>query len=415
MGETPPMKIRFTRSVLGTLLPTLLGLALLLVMPVWSLLRIENLHRRIEGEIVPARERIERAMIRSHWIRADAHDFIDTLNVSVADRYKRHQRDWLAAAQSVPLAALRNSELTVTWQASIRDMQAWIRTVGDATIVNGEAFSTQEGFRLFQQSMNEMEAAERILDRMETDARGQVREWEQGAIAATGGLGVLCGLLLLFSWRNATALHDALSAASRSAERLEAAVKETNHRVKNNLQTIGALIDMNRQEHGAQVPASVLNDIYQQVRTVAAVHDFLSHESSANQVSVRPMLEKLVKLTAAASGMKTVVTAETIELPVKQATSLALITNELILNAGKHGAKCAHVEFATQDGHCCLRVWDDGPGLPSDFTVATHGNLGTGLVETLTRHDLSGEVAWGSGQELSGAEIKIRFHHREAD
>jgi two-component sensor histidine kinase len=404
-----PIKSVSLSAVLGTLLPTLLGLGLLLTVPVWSMKVKESLHQRIENDVVPARESVQQTIVKAQWVRADVNEYVVSLDPIFSENYRKHKNVWQQTVQNARVASLHDSGVLSSWQTGVAKIEEWQSKYGDINLQEAQSLSRPAGYRLFQQGIGQLEATDQALNRMEDGLRAEVRQLERDEVAMSMGLGLLCGLLVLFSWRNAVALHRALYQVARNAERLEVAVQETNHRVKNNLQTIGALIDMNRQDYDEQIPRRILDDIYQQVRTVAAVHDFLSHEHQANRVAVRPMLDKLVKLTASAKELSATVEAEAIDLPVKEATSAALIANELVLNAGKHGAKCIHVHFTVCEGQCALRVCDDGPGLPPDFSVAKHGNLGTTLIETLAHHDLGGTVQWANGLELGGAEIVINF------
>jgi two-component sensor histidine kinase len=152
-----------------------------------------------------------------------------------------------------------------------------------------------------------------------------------------------------------------------------------------------------------------LDEVYQQVRTVAAVHDFLSHEHLGDSVNTQPLLHRLVELASGFSALLTDVHAVAALLPVKEATSVALITNELILNAGKHGANSVSVDFCREANTYILRVTDNGPGLPSDFSVATHANIGLTLVETLAHHDLKGVAHWVNHAATGGAQVEIIF------
>ncbi len=408
------MKPTSSRAIVGAVMPTLLGLLLLLMVPVWSQWQMEVIHRHIENQLIPAHEGIDETIAATHRLRNDIYTYTFTLDKARAVRYTLHKQEWQTAAQAVSRLAL-TGQAVADWQTGVGKMQQWLTVYGDRLIQDTAMDSSLPGEVQFEQGLDKMEAASVDLKRQTSELRKQVREWEQGALATMGGLGVVCVLLGLMAWRNVVALHRALGEASKNADRLEVAVKETNHRVKNNLQTIGALIDMNRQEHGEQIPARILDDIYQQVRTVAAVHDFLSHEHHANRVAIQPMLQKLVTLAASGKELKAEVASDAIDLPVKEATSIALITNELVLNAGKHGAKQIRVTFRVQDAHCVLQVCDDGPGLPPNFAVATHGNLGTTLIETLTKHDLCGGIQWRNGGNLSGAEVEITFAIPEND
>jgi two-component sensor histidine kinase len=91
---------------------------------------------------------------------------------------------------------------------------------------------------------------------------------------------------------------------------------------------------------------------------------------------------------------------------VRQATAIALITNELLLNSGKHGATEARVVMKADGTSAHLQVTDNGPGFPPDFDAAQNANLGLTLVDTLTRHDLQGEVAYTTD---GGAKVEVTF------
>ena len=408
------MKPTSLRASIGAIMPTLLGLLLLLAVPVWSQWKMEAIHRHIETELIPAHGHIDETIATTHRLRDDIYTYSASLNKGRATRYGDHKQEWKLAANAVSHHALSGPAMA-HWQAGMGKMQQWLDEYGDRWIQDSAMDSSLAGEDLFEQGLAEMEAASADIKEQTNGLGKQAREWEQWATEAMGAMGVVSLMLGLIAWRNVVALHRALGVASLNGERLEVAVRETNHRVKNNLQTMGALIDMNRQEYGEQVPRRVLDDIYQQVRTVAAVHDFLSHERHANSVAIQPMLQKLVKLAASGKELASEVDADAIDLPVKEATSIALITNELVLNAGKHGAKRIRVTFRVQDARCCLQVGDDGPGLPPHFAVVTHGNLGTTLVETLTQHDLCGAIQWRNGSDLPGAEVEISFAVPQSD
>src|SRR5207244_9857770 len=99
-----------------------------------------------------------------------------------------------------------------------------------------------------------------------------------------------------------------------------------------------------------------------------------------------------VSLTAGPASVEVQLEADPALLSVKQATATALIANELLLNAGKHGATRATVRLRAQDGRARLMVEDNGPGFPAGFDPAHDASLGVALVDTLARTDLAGDV-----------------------
>jgi two-component sensor histidine kinase len=97
--------------------------------------------------------------------------------------------------------------------------------------------------------------------------------------------------------------------------------------------------------------------------------------------------------------------------PSREATSLALVTNELVQNAIQHG-RCAKgegsisIRVSKKDGIVMVAVRDDGPGLPEGFDPQTHGNLGLTIVQTLVKDDLKGQFSLKGG---NGTTARVTF------
>ncbi|MCB0053318.1 MAG: ATP-binding protein, partial [Caldilinea sp.] len=100
--------------------------------------------------------------------------------------------------------------------------------------------------------------------------------------------------------------------------------------------------------------------------------------------------------------------------PASQATPLAMVVNELMLNAVEHGLKdrprgTIRILLEEADDTVSLQVEDDGQGLPADFDVEHHpSSLGLQIVHTLVTDDLKGRLAMESIVDASEAEPVIR-------
>lgn len=197
-------------------------------------------------------------------------------------------------------------------------------------------------------------------------------------------------------------------------ERLKRAMTETHHRVKNSLQLISAFVEIQAGEHPDTVPISELLRINSQVRTLAAVHDVLTDQTKHGEpdglVSAKRLLEKLLPMLQRMTGAKRLLyEISDVRLPSRQGTSLALIANELILNALKHSGSEVEVSLTTSGRTVMLSVADDGPGLPEGFDVEQSSNTGLALVENLVRWDLHGEAFYGNRENGHGAHLKVTF------
>ncbi len=194
-----------------------------------------------------------------------------------------------------------------------------------------------------------------------------------------------------------------------------AMLQEVHHRVKNNLQTIAALLRM--QARRAVVPETQgqLQEAVARILSVAVVHEFLSHDESST-INIKEVAQSIVgEVTHGILDPDKRITIElngdSLMLPAQQATSCALIINELLQNAVEHGysqRKSGTIRIALRDEHdqMLIQVSDDGQGLPSGFDLAHNSNLGLEIVQTLAREDLRGSFQLDNGV---GATAKLRF------
>ena len=204
------------------------------------------------------------------------------------------------------------------------------------------------------------------------------------------------------------------------SEQLARAIQEVHHRVKNSLQGVSALLEMQLPFDSDVLPVSTVREGLNQIKTIALVHDLLARDQPIGDVDAAQVLTKLGDLLAA--SMRTAqnpvpiyVEAEQVWIPTKAATSLALVVNELVSNAVKHTPKfdlalpgqagsggsagrapIIEVCLAKRDGHVHVVVQDSGPGFPAGFDPLRDANIGLELVVTLVRHDLHGTVTFMS-------------------
>ncbi|HLV79771.1 MAG TPA: histidine kinase dimerization/phosphoacceptor domain -containing protein, partial [Chthonomonadaceae bacterium] len=208
--------------------------------------------------------------------------------------------------------------------------------------------------------------------------------------------------------------------------RLQRAVAESHHRIKNNLQILSAMVDMQRNNAQESVPKSELERLGIHILTLASLHDMLTSESkvsteSLDIVSLKTALEKLVPMLQTAAGGRRIVIRmeEEIVLPLKQGGSFILLVNELVSNAIKHGKGDVEVHLRSEPvwppqmerrkrPRARLEVCDDGPGFPPDFDPRNAANTGLELIESFGRWDLKGRVVFENRVE-GGARVVVTF------
>lgn len=208
-----------------------------------------------------------------------------------------------------------------------------------------------------------------------------------------------------------TRYEQQLQSANR---RLQRSMQETHHRVKNNLQLIGALLEMAMEDYSGGLPHTETRRLLQQVLLLASVHDILTNaateeEGHTDSLSAKAVLGRMLTLLQkTATRVRVEYRLAEIPLSIHQATSLTLIANELVNNAIKHGCNAVQVTLHRTPDEATLAVEDDGPGFMDDFKPETAATTGMSLVEDLTRHDLRGKYTFGNRAE-GGGRVLITF------
>jgi PAS domain S-box-containing protein len=230
--------------------------------------------------------------------------------------------------------------------------------------------------------------------------------------------GKLIGAILVF--RDTTAkrrqeqeLLSAHSTVMDLNERLKRSMTETHHRVKNSLQLMTALIDLQAAEFSDEFSGR-MNQLKGQLRSLSTVHDVLTAQSmetgDAQTISTGRLLEKLLSTTARiAAPRKLSYDIQDVRITGKLGTSLALATNELVLNALKHGTGAISVVFRVEGPTALLEVQDEGPGIPADFDPASVASTGLTLIESLAKWDLKGRISYANRADGRGAAVSITF------
>jgi two-component sensor histidine kinase len=196
--------------------------------------------------------------------------------------------------------------------------------------------------------------------------------------------------------------------AASADEQLQ--LREAHHRIKNDLQIVASLLAIQARGSDDAVRGPLI-EAAKRVQAVARLHQRLQL-AEGGQVEVSQLLgdlcHDLLDCGLDRPGVSVIVSAEPALLDGDQASSLALIANELILNAMKHafaaGGGQLKVDFRVCGALGELVVSDDGPGLPA--RIDAEAGLGLGLVARLARK-LGGQVFYDRAQV--GARIRIVF------
>jgi two-component sensor histidine kinase len=164
--------------------------------------------------------------------------------------------------------------------------------------------------------------------------------------------------------------------ASATAQLEHALLAESHHRVKNSLQTVADLLLLGRP---AGPDAGAFDETAQRIRAIAAVHDLLSEERGG-----RISADALLRTVVAAAAVDARVEADAVDLDPACAQRLAIVVNELLTNAARHGAPPVSVDLRGPDP-LVLSIRDAGPGPNGD-----QPGLGLRLVHQVVGQALHG-------------------------
>jgi PAS domain S-box-containing protein len=195
--------------------------------------------------------------------------------------------------------------------------------------------------------------------------------------------------------------------------KLQRAMSETHHRVKNNLQVVAALLDMQLMQYDQAVPVSEVDRLRRHVMSLSTIHDLLTYQARKDadvyDVSIKDAMDKFIPLLQGMIVGRTIhLQVEDTRIPVGQCTAFTVLANELVSNAAKHGAGDIRLDFSIRSGRAIFEVCDSGPGFSSGFDPAIAANAGLDLAMTLARLDLQGEIRFGN-QEDGGACVIVEF------
>ncbi len=192
----------------------------------------------------------------------------------------------------------------------------------------------------------------------------------------------------------------------------DATIREVHHRVKNNLQTVAALLRLQARRIKSDEGRLALQEAMRRVATIALVHETLSEglgETVDFDDVVGRTLSLAVELAGPSASVKIRREGRFGELRAENATPLALVLTELVTNAVEHGLResggTVMVTAQRQGARLRTSIKDDGAGLPEGF-VAGGSGLGTQIVQALISGEMQGVITWARVPE-GGTEVVV--------
>jgi two-component sensor histidine kinase len=205
-------------------------------------------------------------------------------------------------------------------------------------------------------------------------------------------------------------LRRALREQRRLVEQKELLFQELNHRIKNSLQIVASMMQLQAASiAGGGESQMVVTAARNRVLTIAELHDQLIRSGELREVEIGGYLQAMLASIVATVSQGAdflqarVEVGQSVSLSTDRAVSVALIVNELVTNAIKHARSdeaplqvLVRVEPG-EGGACCVTVEDNGGGLPADFDPNVGTSLGMRIVLALARQ-LQGSLTWNTGK-----------------
>lgn len=214
-----------------------------------------------------------------------------------------------------------------------------------------------------------------------------------------------------------------ISDRKQKEQKIQAALEEKNvllseihHRVKNNLQIVHSLLDLQSNRISDPVAIEMLKDSQNRIRSMALIHQSLYLSNDFSKVDLGQVLESLIPALMESYSVDQQrihheLTLHSVQLSINQAIPCGLIINELVSNVLKHAFPLdrqgvIHIGIAyIKKNLVSLSVEDNGIGIAENVVLQNTGTLGMQLVELLT-DQLGGEL---SIKRLDPTRFEIRF------
>lgn len=199
----------------------------------------------------------------------------------------------------------------------------------------------------------------------------------------------------------------------------EVLVKEVHHRVKNNLQIISSLIDLQINKIDDPKALEAFADNRNRIFTLALIHENLYDNKQLANIDFSTYVNGLIQMlndvyNGDSRGIELTLELEQINLGIDAAVPCGLIVNEIVSNALKHafakgqtGILGLKLRYG-QENEILLDIWDNGSGLPAEMNLEQPNTLGLRLIKTLTGQ-LGGKIEL---KDRDGTRFELRFHDR---
>jgi PAS domain S-box-containing protein len=203
-----------------------------------------------------------------------------------------------------------------------------------------------------------------------------------------------------------------------SLKEKEVLLKEVHHRVKNNLQVISSILNLQSSYVSDPSTLDILQESQNRIKSMSFIHETLYRTTDFSSINFSEYIKSLSHNLIQSYRLQNctvdfVADIDTIEMSIDQSIPCGLIVNELVSNALKYAYKDRKkgkliIELKEKGNQVSLKISDDGVGLPENFKYEKNDSLGVQLVYSLTEQ-LDGTIEVNSEK---GTSFLITFEKR---
>ncbi len=207
---------------------------------------------------------------------------------------------------------------------------------------------------------------------------------------------------------------------ANSLEEKELLLKEVHHRVKNNMQVISSLLNIQAETADNETFANLLGESQQRIKSMSLIHENLYQSDNLLEIDFEDYINMLANSLCrfySVPGVEVLldVRVDDVSLDLETAVPVGLIINELVSNSLKHafrecrGTGTISIAFRNSGCSYVLEIRDNGRGLPEDFQLVSNSSMGMEIVSILTQQ-LDGKIRTVG---CDGAGFEIMFPRKD--
>jgi len=237
-------------------------------------------------------------------------------------------------------------------------------------------------------------------------------------------LAIIIGGISIYFFLNKKKLSEELAEKNKiikkALEDKDVLLREIHHRVKNNLQIISSLLNMQSRYLSDDKSKEIVNESKNRIKSMSLIHQKLYQEENLTGIETKTYFKELIDSLITSYGInnetvKVDIKIENLLLDVDTAIPLGLILNEIISNSFKYGVDKENGEFKfnfkqNNNDELLLTVKDNGNGIPEDFDITKSKSYGMKLIKSLSKK-LKADIEFKNN---NGLEVIMKIHNFKA-